>query len=52
MGGIGPWQLSILLIIPLGIFLLGFFIGKKSGYIKRVKEEDSKNRGNSNPQKI
>ena len=40
---IGPAQLVFVLIIPIGFFLLGYFIGKKSGYIKRVKETENKN---------
>jgi septation ring formation regulator EzrA len=39
----GTWQIIILLVIFLVILLIVFFvgygIGKKSGYIKRVKEE-------------
>lgn len=43
LGILGPFQLIILLIIPIGIFLLGFFLGKKSGYLKRVKETENQN---------
>ena len=39
LGVIGALQIIIVLIIPIAIFLLGYYIGKKSGYIKRVKEE-------------
>lgn len=39
LGVIGAPQILLVLIIPVGIFLLGYYIGKKSGYIKRVKEE-------------
>lgn len=39
LGVIGAPQILLVLIIPAGIFLLGYYIGKKSGYIKRVKEE-------------
>jgi len=41
---IGAPQLILVLIVPVGIFLLGFFIGKKSGYIKRIKETESQNK--------
>ncbi|GGD29190.1 hypothetical protein GCM10011368_33980 [Hyunsoonleella pacifica] len=40
---IGPSQLILVLVVPVVIFLLGFFIGKKSGYIKRVKETENRN---------
>lgn len=43
MGKIGFLELIILfIIIPISIFLMGYYFGKKSGYIKRVKEEDLK----------
>lgn len=42
LGIIGPWQL-IILAVPIVTFILGYFIGKKVGYIKRVKETDTKN---------
>ncbi|WP_431160134.1 hypothetical protein [Flagellimonas beolgyonensis] len=38
---IGPWQLFISLVLPFGIFMFGYFVGKKAGYIKRVKEEEA-----------
>ena len=41
---IGPFQIILVLIVPVGIFLLGFFIGKKSGYIKRIKETENLNK--------
>ncbi|WP_443632967.1 hypothetical protein ABXT64_10930 [Candidatus Marifrigoribacter sp. Uisw_064] len=41
---IGPFQIILLLLVPVGIFLLGFFVGKKSGYIKRVKETENQNK--------
>ncbi len=41
---IGPIQVILILIVPVGIFLLGFFIGKKSGYIKRIKETENQNK--------
>jgi len=39
---IGPLQIVIfLLIIPLVVFLIGFWLGKRLGYKKRVKEEEN-----------
>jgi len=38
---IGGAQLLIMLIVPIGIFILGFYMGKKSGYIKRLKETEN-----------
>lgn len=39
---IGPIQIILILIfsllIPIGIFALGFFLGKKSGYKQSLKE--------------
>jgi hypothetical protein len=37
----GPWQIIIILLIPVLIFLAGYHFGKKAGYIKRVKEEEA-----------
>ncbi len=45
LGVIGPAQLifiSIFLFIPIIVFFIGYKIGQKSGYIKRVKEEENK----------
>lgn len=39
---IGPIQIILVLLVPVGIFLLGFFLGKKSGYIKRIKETENR----------
>lgn len=39
---LGPWQIIIVLFIPVLIFLLGYHFGKKAGYIKRVKETENK----------
>jgi len=36
---IGPAQLILMISVPVGIFILGYTLGKKSGYIKRIKEE-------------
>jgi hypothetical protein len=42
---IGPVQIILVsIVVPVGIFLLGFSIGKKSGYIKRVKETEEQNK--------
>lgn len=45
LGVIGAPQLIIVLIflfIPIIAFFIGYKIGQKSGYIKRVKEEENK----------
>lgn len=46
MGKIGVAEilllLSILIIIPVVIFYIGFTFGKKAGYLKRIKETESK----------
>jgi hypothetical protein len=39
---IGPWQFILILLPVLGIFFLGYYMGKKAGYIKRVKEMENK----------
>ncbi|WP_165776554.1 hypothetical protein [Maribacter sp. 4G9] len=39
---IGAPQLILLSIVPIGIFILGYALGKKAGYIKRVKETENK----------
>ncbi|MFC4634423.1 hypothetical protein ACFO3O_10925 [Dokdonia ponticola] len=44
LGIVGPFQLILLLLIPAGIFFLGFFLGKKSGYIKRIKETEKQHK--------
>jgi len=41
---IGPFQIILVLLIPVGIFLLGFYLGKKSGYLKRIKETENQNK--------
>lgn len=39
---IGAPQLLLLLIVPIGVvFFLGYWLGKRSGYAKRVKEENN-----------
>jgi hypothetical protein len=38
---IGGPQLLLILLVPIGIFILGFYMGKKSGYIKRLKETEN-----------
>ena len=37
---IGPIQVILILIAPIGIFFLGYVLGKRSGYMKRVKETE------------
>ena len=39
---IGPWQFILIFVFIFGIFFLGYYLGKKSGYIKRVKEVEKK----------
>ncbi len=41
---IGPIQVILILIVPIGIFFLGYIVGRKSGYIKRVKETEKQNK--------
>ncbi len=38
---LGPWQFIIILLVLIGIFVLGYTMGKKAGYIKRVKEKEN-----------
>jgi len=43
---IGPWQILlilIILIIPVGIFLIGYFVGKGVGFKKAREEFDKDN---------
>ena len=41
---IGYGQIIITVVVPTAIiFFIGFFIGRKSGYIKRVKEVEKQN---------
>ncbi len=45
LGQIGAPQIIVVLIflfIPIITFFIGYKIGQKSGYIKRVKEEENK----------
>lgn len=46
LGMLGPIQLVMMIIIglliPIGIFILGFYLGKKAGYIKRIKETEGR----------
>ncbi len=41
---IGPWQVLIVLLValifPIGLFVLAYFIGKKAGYRKAMKEKN------------
>jgi len=41
LGVFGPWQLIVLLVIPAGIFLAGYFIGRNVGYMKRIRETEN-----------
>ena len=45
LAAIGPIQTLLFLVVPVLIFMLGYFYGRKSGYIKRVKEEEEKEQG-------
>ncbi len=38
---IGAPQIVLVLIVPVVIFLFGYMVGKKSGYIKRVRETEN-----------
>lgn len=42
---IGAWQIALLLvfllIFSIVVFFMGYLIGKKSGYLKGVKETES-----------
>ncbi|MFN7045894.1 MAG: hypothetical protein ACK4M1_11925 [Flavobacterium sp.] len=45
LGVVGPFQIILLLItltFPIILFFLGYYFGKKSGYNKRVREEELK----------
>lgn len=46
LGMIGPWQIIIILALPIAFFAVGYSFGKKAGYIKRVKEIESKQNSN------
>jgi len=37
----GPELIIIFILIPIIIFILGFYFGKKSGYLKRIKETEN-----------
>lgn len=42
---IGPIQIIIVLfslILPVALFFIGFYLGKKSGYSKRIEEEQAR----------
>ena len=44
-GTIGPIQIIIVffsLILPVALFFIGFYLGKKSGYSKRIEEEQTR----------
>jgi Tfp pilus assembly protein PilO len=38
---IGAPQVILIVLIPIAIFYLGYFFGKKAGYIKRIKETEA-----------
>ena len=38
---IGAPQVILIVLIPVSIFFLGYFFGKKAGYIKRIKETEA-----------
>jgi len=38
---IGAPQVILILLVPILIFFLGYSVGKKAGYIKRVKESEN-----------
>lgn len=40
---VGPFQIILVLLVPVGIFFLGYLLGKKAGYIKRIKETEKNN---------
>lgn len=45
LGTIGPIQIIIVffsLILPVALFFIGFYLGKKSGYSKRIEEEQAR----------
>ncbi|MEN9336912.1 MAG: hypothetical protein RLZZ500_1899 [Bacteroidota bacterium] len=46
MGRIGPTEIILLFILfvaPIIVsFVLGYFMGKKSGYLKRIQEEEKR----------
>ncbi len=42
LGVVGPFQIILFLSIPIIIFAFGYMVGKKAGYIKRIKETESK----------
>ena len=39
---IGAPQLILACLVPIGIFILGYVLGKKAGYIKRIKETENR----------
>lgn len=38
---IGAPQIVLVLVVPVVIFLFGYMVGKKAGYIKRVRETEN-----------
>jgi hypothetical protein len=41
--GLPEW--GLILIVPVIFFFIGYSVGKKSGYIKRVKEQEKFKQG-------
>ena len=39
---IGAPQVILIVLVPIAIFFLGHSVGKKAGYIKRVKETEKR----------
>jgi len=39
LGVVGPAQILLVFVFPVVIFLVGYYLGKKSGNKKSVKEE-------------
>ncbi|WP_157514569.1 hypothetical protein [Christiangramia portivictoriae] len=37
---IGAPQVILIFLIPVAIFFLGYYFGKKAGYLKRIKETE------------
>ena len=45
MGRVGPTEIILLFILfvaPIVSFVIGYFMGKKSGYLKRIQEEEKR----------
>lgn len=42
LGVLGPWQIVLFVSIPILIFVLGYYLGSKSGQLKARKELENK----------